>query len=1308
LYIRASGSLIEYATLEWAGTTINAVGVVTTIRNNTIRNFANHGIYVSGTGATGTLIQDNLIDNLNDTGNCIKVVTGAGPTISGNTLRNCDAGVFIENTSAPVISGNVITSNNNGVETYGANTTNPNPVITGNQLYDNNSYNVIVAGHSATAYTKVITATGNWWGSTDPTVIAARIRDLTDDWDFPNWPTVDFSGFLDGPGGSPVPGNQLIGPFAATSTTLTGGATYDVLGVLFVPATKTLTVPAGTTLRFHANSFIVVDGMLNIQGTSGSPVTLTSPKATPARGDWRGLYIRASGSLIEYATLEWAGTTINAVGVVVTIRNNTIRNFANHGIYVSGTGATGTLIQNNLIDNLNDTLNCITIVTGAGPTISGNTLTNCDTGVYIENTSAPVISGNVITSNNNGVETYGANTTNPNPVITGNQLYNNNTYNVFIAGHSATAYTKVIDATGNWWGTTNPTTIATKIRDLSDDWDFPNWPTVDFRGFLDGPGGSPVPGNQLIGPFAATSTTLTSGATYDVFGVTYVPASKTLSIPSGTTLRFYPGSFLVVDGTLDVQGTASNRARFQSSSTTPANGNWHGIIVRATATSTVINYALIEWATVAIDVRTANVTISNSIIRNFSTAGIAMVSSGASSQILNNFIDNFTKVGDGISLTSASPAITGNRIYRVNRGIYMYGASTPAVSGNILTGNNVGILLDGNNSNSATAVPRPTITGNDIYDNTSAQLEVFDFGTTNPAVITATGNWWGTATPVSGTHIKFTSGTPVTAVNFSSPASGPLNGVASGSITLSEMYFSPNGDSIKDTTTVAGTLSQSSSWTIAIKTPGGTTVRTFTGSGTAISGVWDGQDGGGTPQAEGAYDCEVTIAGSPDPIVVGFCSTTIDVTPPMNIVTSPPASSTVQNSLSVPVSGTASDAFIVNYTLEYGAGATPSSWTAIQTQTTGVTNSLLGTWVVSNTSGGASIPSGPYTLRLRTSDRAGNAVTANVPITLDIIGITGVTQNLELIRPLLAQQLQVGFTLSAPATAYLRIYPEAGGSLVKEVSQVFGTSGAKTLSWDGRNTAGAYVVDEAYRFALFIDDGVRTALYDLPDVDDVGAGSGTIDGSYNATRNDFWKMNYALTAPKGRVRMQVTGCGVTGTHMPYNWVPFLPGTFLTTWDGRDQNGNLVSGTCDIYFDAPDPLSPASVIVKGNQPTITGTGASPNIEVRSNPYKATHSYDQISKITYRVDQDSYVTVKLLPPGISDPASPQAIVLENNVLQNALSGGTPANHEVEWKGYDPLDTNDILVSGEGVYTFTIQATGATSGITTLYRGALQLYQ
>jgi hypothetical protein len=42
-------------------------------------------------------------------------------------------------------------------------------------------------------------------------------------------------------------------------------------------------------------------------------------------------------------------------------------------------------------------------------------------------------------------------------------------------------------------------------------------------------------------------------------------------------------------------------------------------------------------------------------------------------------------------------------------------------------------------------------------------------------------------------------------------------------------------------------------------------------------------------------------------------------------------------------------------------------------------------------------------------------------------------------------------------------------------------------------------------------------------------------------------------------------------------------------------------------------------------------------------------------------------------------------------------------------DPaVDASDVLVTADGVYTLTIQITAAVSGLSTLYRGPLQLYQ
>jgi hypothetical protein len=327
-------------------------------------------------------------------------------------------------------------------------------------------------------------------------------------------------------------------------------------------------------------------------------------------------------------------------------------------------------------------------------------------------------------------------------------------------------------------------------------------------------------------------------------------------------------------------------------------------------------------------------------------------------------------------------------------------------------------------------------------------------------------------------------------------------------------------------------------------------------------------------------------------------------------------------------------------------------------------------------------------------------------MTLDLLSITSVTQNLRLMRPLSGEQLQVGFTLGGPANVALRIYPEAGGALIREITQNFTTGGAKTMTWDGRTGAGAYVTDEAYSFAIVASDGPRLASYDPPAPAGVGAGAGTIDAAYNANKNDFWKMDYTMDH-YGRVSMRVTGC-TSEPHFPYNWVPFPPGVHPFIWDGRDASGKVVSGACDIYFDAPLLMKANSVIVRGTKPAIAGVGTSPNIEVKSNPYRIAHSYEQISRITYRLDQDSYITVKLLPPGITDPASPSAIVLTNGALQPARSGGQPVDYVVEWKGYEDPETNKILVSEEGSYTFAIQATSVATGANALYRGALQLWQ
>jgi hypothetical protein len=141
--------------------------------------------------------------------------------------------------------------------------------------------------------------------------------------------------------------------------------------------------------------------------------------------------------------------------------------------------------------------------------------------------------------------------------------------------------------------------------------------------------------------------------------------------------------------------------------------------------------------------------------------------------------------------------------------------------------------------------------------------------------------------------------------------------------------------------------------------------------------------------------------------------------------------------------------------------------------------------------------------------------------------------------------------------------------------------------------------------------------------------------------------------------------------------------------------------------------------------MLGTEALPNVEIKSDPYFVEHSYDQVSRVEFTVDEASYITVKLLEPCNTserdenynpactpDPDAASTIILIDNQLKPAYDGN-PANViSFEWRGYDfeapAADTNNILVNEDGLYTYLITATSALNGNTTTYRGALQLKQ
>ncbi len=505
---------------------------------------------------------------------------------------------------------------------------------------------------------------------------------------------------------------------------------------------------------------------------------------------------------------------------------------------------------------------------------------------------------------------------------------------------------------------------------------------------------------------------------------------------------------------------------------------------------------------------------------------------------------------------------------------------------------------------------------------------------------------------------------------------------------VSEAFFSPNADEVKDTTTVSASVNYPSNWTISIKNGSGGTVRTYTGEGTAINQAWDGKDVSSQVVADGLYTFQVDAV-STETAVAALPKTgtvTVDSTPPSAQITAPAPNAPVRNVMSI--TGTASDTNFSDYRLEYGPAGGSGPWSTITATASGVTGGVLGTWATNDSTNTILLQNDAYALRLVATDKAGNSSSASVPVNGDNLILSGISASSNTLDTNTSQSVSIFFTINSAATVTVKAVPEKQGptgSPVYQTSQNMTNGGAGSFSWDGRDGTGKVVPDEAYLFILEASDGTKTDSYNPPAPTGTGSVTCTAD-TYDPYKNDPLIINYTLSQP-ARVTLSMQRAGVQPFDI-MSAVPQVSGSYSYEWDGRGPVGEIVSDALNNRCMIASLLGENAIVTSGDTPKVSA--------VKSDPYMITLSYGQFTKILYSLSRNATVTVTL------DKYQGLSIML--------ISGESQAEgeHELSWNGLDPSDQTGkaLTASSEGTYNVTVEAVNPSTGSKSRYRAYLHL--